>query len=66
MIQFNEDEICRLVRATVFYRDNITGHEVIWDRYNHLIEKLRSYGEEVSVNDWNVEACPNFEYDDDE
>ena len=51
MIQFNEDEVCRLLRATVHYRDNVTGHEVIWDRYNHLITKLRSYGEEVSPED---------------
>ena len=49
MIQFNEDEVCRLLRATVHYRDQVTGHEVIWDRYNSLIEKLRCYGEEVST-----------------
>ena len=49
MIQFNEDEVCRLLRAMVHYRDTVTGHEVIYDRYNTLIEKLRAYGEEVST-----------------
>ena len=49
MIQFNEDEVCRLLRAAVYYRDQVTGHEEIWDRYNQVIEKLRCYGEEVST-----------------
>ena len=49
MIQFNEDEVCRLLRAAVYYRDQVTSHEEIWDRYNHVIEKLRCYGEEVST-----------------
>ena len=56
MIQFNEDEVCRLLRAAVHYRDNITGHEEIWDRYNVLIEKLRCYGEEVSTLNLKCEA----------
>ena len=64
MIQFNEDEVCRLIRATVHYRDNVTGHEVIWDRYNDVLNKLRCYGEEVSPNDNPIDACPNFEYPD--
>ena len=62
MIQFNEDEVCRLIRATVHYRDSVTSHEVIWDRYNYLVDKLRSYAEEVSPFDNPIESCPNFEY----
>ena len=51
MIQFNEDEVCRLMRAAVYYRDNVTGSEVIAERYNHLVTKLRAYGEEASPED---------------
>ena len=65
MIQFNEDEVCRLLRAAVHYRDTVTGHEVIWDRYNSVIEKLRAYGEEVSPTVDAIDKCPNFEYPDD-
>ena len=48
MIQFNEDEVCRLLRATQYYRDMATGSDEIWDRYNSLMLKLMSYGEEAS------------------
>ena len=49
MIQFNEDEVCRLKRALTYYRDHVTSNDEIWDRYDILIEKLCAYGEEVSL-----------------
>ena len=48
MIQFNEDEVCRLNRALTYYRDYVTGSEEIQERYDILIKKLRAYGEEAS------------------
>ena len=48
MIQFKEDEVCRLMRSVTYYRDNVTGSDAMWDRYDDLIVKLSAYGEEVS------------------
>ena len=48
MIQFNEDEVCQLLRAVQWYRDIATGSDQIWDRYNNLMIKLEQYGEEAS------------------
>ena len=48
MIQFNEDEVCQLIRATQWYRDMVTGSDEHWDRYNDLLVKLHAYGEEAS------------------
>jgi len=48
MIQFKEEEVCRLIKAVQHYRDYITGSDDIWDRYNELAVKLHSYGDEVS------------------
>ena len=48
MIQFKEDEVCQLMRSVTYYRDNVTGSDEIWDRYNDLIKKLSAYGEEAS------------------
>ena len=48
MIQFKEDEVCALINAVTHYRDYVTGSDEIWDRYNGLVSKLYSYGEEAS------------------
>ena len=48
MIQFNEDEVCRMVRAITYYRDQVTSHDLMWDKYNDIISKLYAYGEEAS------------------
>jgi len=48
MIQFKEEEVCRLMRSVTYYRDNVTGNDDMWDRYDDLIAKLSAYGEEVS------------------
>ena len=55
MIQFNEDEVCQLIKAVQWYRDMQTGSDEIWDRYNGLICKLYSYGEEVSPKEVDCE-----------
>jgi len=52
MIQFKEDEVCRMVRAITYYRDQVTGNEYMWDKYNDLIVKLYQYGEEVDTEDF--------------
>ena len=48
MIQFNEDEVCRLIKAVQWYRDMVTGSDYMWDEYNTVLTKLHSYGEEAS------------------
>jgi len=48
MIQFKEEEVCRMMRSVTYYRDNVTGSDEMWDRYDDLIKKLSAYGEEVS------------------
>ena len=53
MIQFKEDEVCRLMRSVTYYRDNVTGSSDMWDRYDDLIAKLCAYGEEASPNQVN-------------
>ncbi len=48
MIQFKEEEVCQILRALTHYRDEVTGHDDIWDRYDRLVTKMNKYGEEVS------------------
>lgn len=48
MIQFKEDEVCQMVRAISYYRDQVCGSEYMWDQYDDLIAKLYQYGEEAS------------------
>ena len=51
MIQFNQDEVCKLIKAVTYYRDIVTGSDEIWDRYNDVAIKLHNYGEEVETSD---------------
>ena len=55
MIQFKEDEVCRMVRAITYYRDQVTGNEYMWDKYNDLVVKLYQYGEDTSPSNLNCE-----------
>ena len=55
MIQFNEDEVCQLLRAVQWYRDMATGSDEVWDRYNGLMCKLYQYGEEASPEQVNCD-----------
>ena len=48
MIQFNENEVCQMLRALTHYRDEVTGHDDIWEIYNNLVNKMDKDGEEVS------------------
>jgi hypothetical protein len=48
MIQFKEDEVCRMIRSITYYRDQVSGNDYMWDQYNDLIDKLYQYGEETS------------------
>jgi hypothetical protein len=49
-MQFNEDDILRLIRSVEFYKEH-TGSEWMWEQYDALAKKLRDYGEEYSTND---------------
>lgn len=54
MIQLNENDVCRLIRACEYYKD-ATGSEYMWDEYNKLQLKLRNLGEEVTTEKL---SCP--------
>lgn len=47
MIQFTQAEVCQLIKACETYKQK-TGSEYMWDEYDNLQSKLRSYGEEVT------------------
>ena len=49
MIQFNPDEVARLLVAARRYKDQ-TGSEYMWDLYESLEKKLLAYYEEVNVD----------------
>ena len=50
MIQFNADEVARLVLVTRRYKNDQTGSEYQWDLYEKLEKKLLAYYEEVNVD----------------
>ena len=50
MIQFNADEVARLVLVTRRYKNDQTGSEYQWDLYEKLEQKLLAYYEEVNVD----------------
>lgn len=54
MIQFNENEVCELVRAIDYMKD-ATGSEYMWDKYTRLQNKVKAYGEEVSEDQLSYE-----------
>ena len=56
MIQFRDEEVCSMVRALTYYRDQVTGNEYMWDLYNDLIVKLYAYGEEVDEEKFSCES----------
>ena len=58
MIQFNEDEVCKLIKAVQWYRDMVTGSDYMWDEYNDVLTKLHSYGEDASPD---PVTCTNIE-----
>ena len=62
MIQFNEDEVCKLIKAVTWYRDMRTGSDWHWDQYNGLIQKIYKYGEEASPDKVDCEVDEVDEY----
>ena len=58
MIQFNEEEVCDLIKAAIWYRDMMTGSDWHWDKYNDVVTKLYKYGEDASPD---PVSCTNIE-----
>jgi hypothetical protein len=50
MIQFNEADVCRLIKACEYYKKE-TGSEYMWDVYDDLQMKLQAYGNEVTTTE---------------
>jgi hypothetical protein len=50
MIQFNKTDVCQLIRAIQKLKES-TGSEYMWDEYEKLEQKVKSYGEEVETSD---------------
>ena len=49
MIQFRDHEVFMLLKACKTYQEK-TGSEYMWDQYETLIDKLKSYEREVSID----------------
>ncbi|WNL50953.1 hypothetical protein SCREM2_gp34 [Synechococcus phage S-CREM2] len=49
MIQFNQDEVARLIRGVRCYQDR-TGSEYLFDEYEKLADKLQNYQEQVTTD----------------
>jgi hypothetical protein len=56
MIQFNESDVCRLIRACEYYKKD-TGSDYMWDVYDDLQTKLKAYGNEVTTTE--DLSCPS-------
>ena len=48
-MRLNDSDITRLVKACQLYQEK-TGSEYMWDEYNDLINKLKTYKEQYSVS----------------
>ena len=48
MIQLNETDVCKLIKAAEHYRDSVTGSDYMWDEYDAVVRKLYKYGEDAS------------------
>ena len=49
MIQFNDDDIARLLRGVRCYQDR-TGSEYLFDEYEKLATKLQNYQEQIATD----------------
>ena len=47
-MRLSDTDIVRLIKACQVYQDR-TGSEYMWDEYDHLIKKLKTYQEQHSV-----------------
>jgi len=50
VMRLNEEDITRLILACELYK-NSTGSEFIWDQYDHLTKKLKTYLDQYSTDD---------------
>ena len=48
-MRFNEDDVTRLIRACELYQSR-TGSEYMWEQYDDLINKLKTYQDQYSAN----------------
>lgn len=44
-MQLQDDHLYRAILALEYYRDNMTGHDYIWDRYDSTVRALKAYQE---------------------
>ena len=58
MIQFNKNDVCQLIRAVQKLKES-TGSEYMWDEYDKLEQKIKSYGEEVETDD--ILTCKDYQ-----
>jgi len=58
MIQFNKNDVCQLIRAIQKLKES-TGSEYMWDEYEKLEQKVKSYGEEVETED--ILTCKGYQ-----
>lgn len=49
-MRLKEEDITRLILACELYK-NSTGSEYMWDQYNELVNRLKTYLEQYSTDD---------------
>ena len=49
-MQIPQDHLYRAIQALAYYRDNVTGHDDIWDRYDETIKALEAYRQNYSTD----------------
>lgn len=48
-MRFRDEDILRLIRACEFYKEQ-TGSEWMWEQYELLVKKLKTYREQYFVD----------------
>ena len=65
MMRFKNEDIVRLIRACELYKDQ-TGSEWMWEQYDDLVNKLKVYRDQYSVDGekipWAHPESSLFEY----
>ncbi len=50
-MQLSQDNLLRALSALAYYRDNVTDHDVIWDRYDETIRAIEAYRQNYSTEE---------------
>lgn len=49
-MQIPQNHLYRAIQALAYYRDHVTDHDDIWDRYDEAIKYLEAYRQNYSTD----------------